>query len=41
VQNPGIELLTYEKSLFNRDFKASAPNEKWLNDITEFQIAAG
>ena len=25
----------------NRDFSASAPNEKWLTDITEFQIPAG
>jgi putative transposase len=24
-----------------RDFSASAPNEKWLTDITEFQIPAG
>ena len=25
----------------NRDFSAGAPNEKWLTDITEFQIPAG
>ena len=25
----------------NRDFSASAPNKKWLTDITEFQIPAG
>lgn len=25
----------------NRDFQAAAPNEKWLTDITEFQIPAG
>ncbi len=28
-------------NLLNRDFSASAPNEKWLTDITEFQIPAG
>lgn len=25
----------------NRDFSAGLPNEKWLTDITEFQIPAG
>ena len=25
----------------NRDFQAAVPNEKWLTDITEFQIPAG
>jgi transposase InsO family protein len=25
----------------HRDFRAVAPNEKWLTDITEFQIPAG
>ena len=29
------------KNLINRDFRAAAPNEKWLTDITEFQIPAG
>lgn len=24
-----------------RDFQAATPNEKWLTDITEFQIPAG
>ena len=28
-------------NLLNRDFKATAPNEKWLTDITEFQPPAG
>ncbi len=28
-------------NLINRDFHAAAPNEKWLTDITEFQIPAG
>jgi transposase InsO family protein len=29
------------ENLINRDFLAAAPNEKWLTDITEFQIPAG
>jgi transposase InsO family protein len=29
------------ENLINRDFRAAAPNEKWLSDITEFQIPAG
>lgn len=29
------------EKLINRDFQAAAPNEKWLTDITEFQIPAG
>ncbi|MGF6540548.1 IS3 family transposase [Paraburkholderia youngii] len=29
------------ENLINRDFRAAAPNEKWLTDITEFQIPAG
>ncbi len=28
-------------NIINRDFQASAPNEKWLTDITEFHIRAG
>ena len=44
-----IRRLQLEKHLYapapenvlNRDFSASAPNEKWLTDITEFQIPAG
>ena len=28
-------------NLINRDFRAAAPNEKWLTDISEFQIPAG
>ncbi|VTU45890.1 putative transposase OrfB (plasmid) [Variovorax sp. SRS16] len=28
-------------NLINRDFKAVAPNAKWLTDISEFQIPAG
>lgn len=26
------------ENLINRDFQAASPNEKWLIDITEFQI---
>ncbi|WP_420954738.1 IS3 family transposase [Burkholderia gladioli] len=29
------------ENLVNRDFRAAAPNKKWLTDITEFQIPAG
>ena len=29
------------EKLINRDFQAATPNEKWLTDITEFQIPAG
>lgn len=28
-------------NLINRDFQAGTPNEKWLTDITAFQIPAG
>lgn len=28
-------------NLVNRNFSAAAPNQKWLTDITEFQIPAG
>ncbi len=28
-------------NILNRDFGATAPNEKWLTDITDFQIPAG
>jgi transposase InsO family protein len=28
-------------NLLNRDFSAAAPNERWLTDISEFQIPAG
>lgn len=27
--------------MVNRDFRAAAPNKKWLTDITEFQLPAG
>jgi transposase InsO family protein len=29
------------ENLINRDFRATAPNKKWLTDITEFHIPAG
>jgi transposase InsO family protein len=35
------EIGTAPENLINRDFRAAAPNEKWLTDITEFQIPAG
>jgi len=35
------EISTAPDNLLNRDFCASAPNEKWITDITEFRIPAG
>lgn len=35
------EISPAPDNLLNRNFSASAPNEKWLTDITEFQIPAG
>lgn len=35
------EISPAPESLLNRDFQAATPNEKWLTDITEFQIPAG
>ncbi len=35
------EISPAPDNLVNRDFSAGAPNEKWLTDITEFQIPAG
>jgi putative transposase len=35
------EISTAPENIINRDFQASAPNEKWLTDITEFHIRAG
>ena len=35
------EISPAPENLINRDFQASTPNEKWLTDITEFQIPAG
>lgn len=35
------ELDIAPENLLGRDFGATAPNEKWLTDITEFHLAAG
>ena len=35
------EISPAPANLVNRDFTAAAPNEKWLTDISEFQIPAG
>lgn len=35
------EISPAPANIINRDFQAAAPNEKWLTDITEFQIPAG
>ena len=35
------EISTAPENIINRNFQAAAPNEKWLTDITEFQIPAG
>jgi len=35
------EITPAVENVIRRDFHADAPNEKWLTDITEFQIPAG
>jgi transposase InsO family protein/transposase-like protein len=35
------EISPAPDNLINRDFRSAAPNQKWLTDITEFQIPAG
>lgn len=35
------EISAAPDNLINRNFQATAPNEKWLTDISEFQIPAG
>jgi putative transposase len=35
------EISPAPENLIDRDFQAELPNEKWLTDITEFQIPAG
>lgn len=35
------EISPAPENIVNRDFQAAAPNERWLTDITEFQIPAG
>jgi transposase InsO family protein len=35
------EISPAPENLIDRDFHAETPNEKWLTDITEFQLPAG
>jgi transposase InsO family protein/transposase-like protein len=35
------EISPAPENIINRDFHATAPNEKWLTDISEFHIPAG
>lgn len=35
------EISPAPENLINHDFRAAGPNQKWLTDITEFQIPAG
>ena len=35
------EISPAPENLLNRDFNATAPNQKWLTDISEFQLPAG
>jgi transposase InsO family protein/transposase-like protein len=35
------EISPAPENIINRDFCAAAPNQKWLTDLTEFQIPAG
>ena len=35
------EISPAPENIINRDFRAGNPNEKWLTDITEFQLPAG
>jgi transposase InsO family protein/transposase-like protein len=35
------EIIPAPENLINRDFKAAAPGEKWLTDLSEFHIPAG
>lgn len=35
------EISPAPENKINRDFQAAAPKEKWLTDVTEFQIPAG
>ncbi|GAB2914040.1 IS3-like element ISAtu3 family transposase [Paraburkholderia jirisanensis] len=35
------EISPAPDNIINRDFRADAPNEKWVTDISEFQIPAG
>ena len=35
------EISPAPENILNRDFYTAAPNQKWLTDLTEFQIPAG
>jgi transposase InsO family protein len=35
------EISPAPENLLNRNFRATAPNQKWLTDISEFQLPAG
>jgi putative transposase len=35
------EIAPAPENLLNRELRAAAPNEKWVTDITEFQLPAG
>lgn len=35
------EISPAPHNIINRDFHADTPNEKWVTDISEFQIPAG
>ena len=35
------EISPAPENIINRDFRADAPNKKWLTDLTEFHIPAG
>ncbi|EED67107.1 Transposase-like protein [Comamonas testosteroni KF-1] len=35
------EISPAPENLLNRNFNATAPNQKWLTDISEFQLPAG
>lgn len=36
-----VTFAEIRNNIINRDFHANAPNEKWVTDISEFQIPAG
>jgi transposase InsO family protein len=41
IRSPGGEIGPAAENLTNRTFRAGAPSEKWITDITEFQVPAG
>ncbi len=34
------EVGTIAANVLNRDFTATAPNQKWVTDVTEFRVAS-